>query len=153
MQLDSNVRDLAQSHKASPSNEDVPETTASVHEVAMDPTVTHASASDIAAGDTTEVNGVPPDPATNGISNSEVSNAANHIGESRWDSNNDTSLSQEWVDVNIPRDPAETETGLAATPAAAANKQSWADDTVDIAPEVRVRPVAIRLARHPGIEG
>lgn len=48
------------------------------------------------------------------------------------------SISQEWVDVKVPRDPAETETGLEATPAAAANTQSWADDQPDHVPEVSI---------------
>ncbi|CRJ84771.1 hypothetical protein BN1708_009144 [Verticillium longisporum] len=45
-----------------------------------------------------------------------------------------TSGTLEWV--NIPRDPAETETGLEATPANASNTQSWADDQ----PEQPVQP-------------
>ena len=47
------------------------------------------------------------------------------------------SASQEWVDVKIPREPSETETGIAATPAAPHNTQSWADDhpeTAEAAP-------------------
>lgn len=63
--------------------------------------------------------------------------AANASAEGQWDAaNNDLSTSQEWVDVAVPRDPAETETGLEATPAAASNKQSWADDQPELVPDV-----------------
>lgn len=55
--------------------------------------------------------------------------AANAAAEANWDQNNDLSTSQEWVEV--PRDTAETDTGLTATPAAPSNVQSWADDQPD----------------------
>jgi len=58
--------------------------------------------------------------------NSGFGQGANAAAEANWDQNNDLSASQEWVEV--PRDAAETETGIAATPAAPANTQSWADD-------------------------
>lgn len=74
---------------------------------------------------------------TNGIANASVSDeAANPVAESHWDLNNGMSASQEWVDVKVPRDPAETESGLNATPAADTNKQSWADDHPEPAQEV-----------------
>jgi len=55
--------------------------------------------------------------------------AANTAAGTQWDGDNDLSKSQEWVEV--PRDVGETETGLTATPAATANKQSWADEQAD----------------------
>jgi hypothetical protein len=55
--------------------------------------------------------------------------AANAAAEANWDHNNDLSTSQEWIEV--PRDAAETETGVTATPAAPSNIQSWADDQPD----------------------
>ena len=62
-------------------------------------------------------------------SNADVADdAANAAGESQWDTGNDMTGSQEWVDVKISREPSETETGLAATAAAPSNTQSWADD-------------------------
>lgn len=71
-------------------------------------------------------------------SNADVADsAANAAGESQWDAG-DMAASQEWVDVKIPREPSETETGLAATPAAPANTQSWADDH----PEPEAAPAA-----------
>lgn len=60
--------------------------------------------------------------------------AANAAAEANWDTNNDLSTSQEWVEV--PRDSAETDTGVTATPAAPSNVQSWADDQPE-SPEVR----------------
>lgn len=75
--------------------------------------------------------------ATNGIANASISgDGANAVAESHWDATNEMSLSQEWVDVKVPRDPAETETGLQATPAAPTNTQSWADEQPDPVPEV-----------------
>ena len=90
------------------------------------------------------------DPVTNGLSNAHVSDeAANRVGESHWDTGNDLSISQEWVDVTVPRDPTETETGLAATPAAPANTQSWADDAAEAVQEVRMFPVSLYLTDFP----
>ncbi|KEF51250.1 uncharacterized protein A1O9_12600 [Exophiala aquamarina CBS 119918] len=57
--------------------------------------------------------------------------AANAIAEASWDPQasvvTDTSATnEEWVQV--PRDPAETETGLAATPAAVQGTANWAEE-------------------------
>ncbi|KAI9751473.1 MAG: hypothetical protein M4579_006045 [Chaenotheca gracillima] len=54
--------------------------------------------------------------------------AANAAAESHWD--NHLATSGEGPDgwVEVPRDPAETDTGTDATPAAASGTQSWADD-------------------------
>lgn len=50
---------------------------------------------------------------------------------------NDLSISQEWVDVKT-QDAAETETAAAApAPEASSNKQSWADEQPEPAPQVR----------------
>jgi hypothetical protein len=91
--------------------------------------VANAAATEIAATDvpvSTEEKAVE---ATNGLANANVSDdAANAVAESHWDGEAGLSASQEWVDVKIPRDPLETETGLNATPAATANTQSWADE-------------------------
>lgn len=80
--------------------------------------------------------------ATNGEvpTNSGVADdAANEVGEKQWDAGNDgndMSMSQEWVDVKLPRDPSETETGLNATFGAPGNIQSWADEQPEPAGEV-----------------
>ncbi|KAI8955211.1 hypothetical protein F4801DRAFT_378625 [Xylaria longipes] len=122
-----------------------PDTTEAAPELAAtvetDQTVTHAGLTEIDSTGATE-------PLTNGHTelasqtgvptNADVSdNAANAAAGA---DHMTTSITQEdWVEV--PRDPAETETGLAATPAAAGNVQSWADDQPENPPEVqRNRP-------------
>jgi hypothetical protein len=62
--------------------------------------------------------------------------AANAAAEANWDTQNDLSQSQEWVEV--PRDSTETDTGITATPAAPSNVQSWADDQPDSPTEVSI---------------
>ncbi|KAJ6441805.1 hypothetical protein O9K51_05356 [Purpureocillium lavendulum] len=107
-------------------------------EVVSDPTMANVAATEIAAGDVaiSEQQKAAEEPAANGIANANVSDeAANAVAESHWDGGNDAAISQEWVDVKVPRDPAETETGLTATPAAATNTQSWADDQPEPASE------------------
>lgn len=68
--------------------------------------------------------------------------AANAVAESKWDAEASVHTEasaggEDWV--NVPRDPAETDTGLQATPAAPAaqaeNSNSWADE-VEAAPVV-----------------
>ena len=108
--------------------------------------MTNAAATEIDAGDTALVNGNASEtPAANGIANASVSDdAANAVAESHWDVDH-MSISQEWVDLKVPRDPTETETGLTATPAAATNTQSWADDQPDPVAEVRCRASSLLL--------
>lgn len=115
-------------------------------QIATDPTIANATVNEIEAGDTALVNGTTAEPVGNGIANARVADeAANAVAESHWDPTTDMSLSQEWVDVSVPRDPAETDTGLEATPAAPANTQSWADEQPDPVPEVCLHD-AIRQA-------
>lgn len=57
--------------------------------------------------------------------------AANAIAESSWDPQasivtDASTTNEEWVQV--PRDPAETETGVAATPAAVSSTANWAEE-------------------------
>lgn len=118
------VKSLTQEYKSAMLSDPEPQT-----EVATDPTVAHATASELESGDLSLSNGNRAEAATNGISNAAVDDgAANAVAESHWDTANEMSGSQEWVDVKIPRDPSETETGLNATPAETTNTQSWADD-------------------------
>ncbi|CRK05778.1 hypothetical protein BN1708_009729, partial [Verticillium longisporum] len=96
-----------------------------------DLTVANASLTEITAGDDAAlVNGSASENAQTPVaSNADASNDAANAAGDKWDTGNDlgaSAISQEWV--NIPRDPAETETGLEATPANASNTQSWADD-------------------------
>ncbi|KAI0116259.1 hypothetical protein GGR51DRAFT_500814 [Nemania sp. FL0031] len=124
--------------------EAAPETAEAVTESAVttetDQTVVHAGLTEIDATGSTEplTNGhTEPATATGVPPNAGVADdAANKAAESEWDANNGVSstITQEgWVE--IARDPAETETGLAATPAAAGNVQSWADDQPENPPE------------------
>ncbi|KAI9158622.1 hypothetical protein HJFPF1_06620 [Paramyrothecium foliicola] len=133
----STVKTLAKEYKTPFYAEGTEETEAEAgKEVATDPTVAHASATEIAAGDADAVAEPAAEPSTNGLANTNVADdAANAVAESHWDTPNDMSISQEWVDVKVPRDPTETDTGLEATPAAAPNTQSWADDQPEHIPE------------------
>ena len=66
--------------------------------------------------------------------------SANPAAQAIWDNNNDMTTSQEWVQV--PRETAETDTGISPTLAAPPNIQSWADDqpeTTAATPEVSPR--------------
>ena len=109
----------------------------STTEPQTDPTVAHATLTEIEAGTADALtNGHVEDEAAGGslpVNADAGDSAANAAGESQWDTGNSMSMSQEWVEV--PRDPAETETGLNATPAAQANTQSWADEQPDNPPE------------------
>lgn len=123
---------------ASPDVSDLP--AESTQHVETDPTVAYAGLTEI---DSTGAVQTIQEQATTTTSaapaNAAVADdAANAAAESQWDANNDLSASQdEWVQV--PRDPAETETGLNATPAAASNVQSWADDQPEATAEVSIR--------------
>ncbi|KAG4223489.1 hypothetical protein PC116_g28046 [Phytophthora cactorum] len=108
-----------------------------------DPTVAHAGLTEIdSTGATVQLtNGHTESTSTStpGVpENADVADdAANAAAESQWDANNDLSASisqEEWV--KVPRDPAETETGLTATPVSAGNVQSWADEQPENPPDV-----------------
>lgn len=75
-------------------------------------------------------------PATNGngVVQADIGEG-NAMAEANWDntSPNEMSTSQEWVQVT-PRDVTETENGVAATLAAPARIQSWADEKPDSPP-------------------
>lgn len=105
--------------------------------VQSDPTIANAGL--------TELDDVATAPLTNGHSDASAETAAvgipqnsgidegasNAAADSHWDPSSDLTASQEWVDVKLPRDLAETDTGITATPAAAVAPQSWADDQPD----------------------
>ncbi|KAI0843587.1 hypothetical protein F5Y06DRAFT_255317 [Hypoxylon sp. FL0890] len=134
--------------EASAESTEVPPETAATN--GTDPTVAHAGLTEIdTAADTAPLtNGhTEPTPVSGVPENADVGDsAANAAAESQWDANNDVSASgsQEWVQV--PRDPTETENGLAATPATTGNVQSWAEDAQNHAenhqPEVRASTAA-----------
>lgn len=114
----------------------------STAQVETDPTVAHAGLTEIdTTGATAAIaNGHADSTPASGIpANADVGDAAaNAAAESQWDpTNNDLSASitqEDWVQV--PRDPAETDTGLEGTPAATGPVQSWADDQPEHAAEV-----------------
>lgn len=109
------------------------------YSVQSDPTIANAGLTEIDAPAVDELKGGQAGSAFDqGIpTNSGFGNgAANAAAEANWDQNNDLSTSQEWVE--IPRDAAETDTGVTATPAAPSNVQSWADESAADSPaEVR----------------
>ncbi|KHN99178.1 uncharacterized protein MAM_02876 [Metarhizium album ARSEF 1941] len=123
------VKALAQEYKAPVYNEGPTEGEATAEVVTDDPTVARVAATEIASTD------IPASPeekkmeASNGYADASISaDSADAVAESHWDTEAGLSASQEWIDVKIPRDPSETDTGLTATPAASANTQSWADE-------------------------
>lgn len=121
-------------------------------QVESDPTIVHASLTEIEAGTDTPLAEVAAlanghaeesaEAAPAAPANADVGDeAANAVGESRWDTGNsakDLTMSQEWVQV--PRDLAETETGITATTAATGNTQSWADEQPDHPPPAAAAP-------------
>ncbi|KAL2070705.1 hypothetical protein VTL71DRAFT_13731 [Oculimacula yallundae] len=104
----------------------------SEYPVESDPTIANAGLTELDAPAATEMtNGHAEATYDQGVpANSTFGEgAANAAAEANWDNSNDLSTSQEWVEV--PRDAAETDTGVTATPAAPSNTQSWADDQPD----------------------
>ena len=113
-----------------------------------DPTVAHAGLTEIDDTATMQpVNGSgtvtsPTAPETGVVDGG----AANAAAESGWNNmtSSVTSGPDDWVQVHqIPRDPAETETGTGGTAAAATSTQSWAEDV----PTEPVQPATIPV--HP----
>ncbi|KAI2467828.1 hypothetical protein F4781DRAFT_298754 [Annulohypoxylon bovei var. microspora] len=107
-----------------------------------DPTVANAGLTEIdstgATAPLTNGHTEKPTPGTDLPANIDVADsAANAAAESNWDPNSDlsASVSQDWV--KVPRDPAETDTGLTATPASTGNVQSWADEQPENPPQAR----------------
>ena len=105
--------------------------------VGTDPTIAHAGMTEMGTStesytngafhnDDTAPNDTPTAPAASAI---DAGGAANAAGEANWEAK----MSDSWVDVQ-PRDPAETDTGLVATPAGMTGTQSWAEDVPSEAP-------------------
>ncbi|KAI0472234.1 hypothetical protein F4859DRAFT_97669 [Xylaria cf. heliscus] len=131
------IAPFAATESSPDTTETAPESAATVE---TDPTVAHAGLTEIDSTGATEplTNGhTEPAPQTGIPTNADVSDgAANAAAGADWDANNtmSSSITQEgWVEV--PRNPTETDTGLTATPAAASNVQSWADDQPENLPE------------------
>jgi hypothetical protein len=112
-----------------PVEELVTETSAATeYPVQSDPTIANAGLTELNAPEVSAMtNGHAPAFEAQGIT-------ANAAAEANWDPSTEMSGSQEWVEV--PRDAAETDNGVTATPAAPSNVQSWADDQPDSPGEV-----------------
>lgn len=129
MDTDATVKTLAENYTAPSYAEPEAQTAA---EAVSDPTIANEAATEIEAGDGPLTNGhghAEAEPAPNGLANANVADeAANTVAESQWDtSNQDMSISQEWVDVPKPTD-AEASADSSALDAL---KPSWADDHPD----------------------
>lgn len=114
------AEEVAQSEPAPPAAEEPPT------QAGTDPTIAHAGMTEIDAGTEPMVNGdshvdTPTVPEASNID----AGAANAVAGTNWDASVDQGADG-WVEV--PRDPAETDTGVAATPAAMTGTQSWAED-------------------------
>lgn len=110
-----------------------------------------AAATEVAAGDasTTGEQAVS-DSTGQGLSHASVADdAANAVVETQWDTENGLSASQEWVEVKVPHDPSETETGLNGTSSAVdvTQSRSWADDQPE--PVKQAIPVGSGDGYHP----
>lgn len=102
--------------------------------IETDPTIANAGLTELddtttlptnSAGEIPVDNIVVPEQATTGA------DAANTVAESAWDPQasivtDASTTNEEWVQV--PRDPAETETGIAATPAGVGSTANWAEE-------------------------
>ncbi|KAI0445716.1 hypothetical protein F4803DRAFT_507073 [Xylaria telfairii] len=130
------IAPFAAVEESADTTETAPEPAATIE---TDQTIAHAGLTEIDSTGATEplTNGhIEPAPQTGVPANADVSDStANAAAGADWDANNAMSASMQEGWVEVPRDPAETDTGLAATPAAASNVQSWADDQPENPPE------------------
>ena len=135
------AEEVAQAEPTPPTTEETPAP------VQSDPTVLHAGLTEI-DDQTAEVPGeisshvdTPAVPEASSID----AGAANAAGEADWKPEMSASGDigpDGWVDVTeIPRDPAETDNGVTATPAAMTGTQSWAED-FPAEPEQATTPLA-----------
>lgn len=117
------------------------------HSVQSDPTIANAGLTELDAPEASAMtNGHAASFETPGIpANAGLGDEGNAAAEAKWDPSADLSASQEWVEV--PRDAAETDTGVTATPAAPSNVQSWADDASEVSHQTNLPP-KLNLSRH-----
>ena len=119
------VDEVAQSEPVPPTTQEAPPA------VESDPTLLHAGLTEIEAEAQPLANGTinhADSPDVPEASNVDIG-AANQAAGDNWGSKLESSMTgghDEWEVV--ARDPAETDTGLTATPAAPSNNQTWADD-------------------------
>ena len=122
---------------------DLSEATAEVVEPSVQANVTHSDPTIANAGlteleDTTTIRLKGVEYSSGLISGLEqasvAADAANAVADSSWDPQasvmtTDSTMGDGWVEV--PRDPAETDTGVVATPAAAHGTSSWAEEVTE----------------------
>ncbi len=119
------AEEVAQSEPAPPAAEESSAT------IGTDPTVAHAGLTEIDDSAEPAVNGVSSHvdtPSVPDASNIDAG-AANAAAGTNWEAKDPASAGSghdEWVE--IPRDPAETDTGNSATPAGMTGTASWAED-------------------------
>ncbi|KAI9792328.1 MAG: hypothetical protein M1816_002553 [Peltula sp. TS41687] len=144
--VDSSLEDAQQAYPSPPPEpepemEQQPEadpTVAHADLTETDPTIAHAGLTELSSVDG-PLNGTHEhehDDSQSIIPQTTVdTGAANEAAVSHWEDKTTAPAegNDEWIEV-FPRDPAETETGVTATPAAMNNTQSWADDHPDVAP-------------------
>ena len=100
-----------------------------------DPTITHAGLTELEDTAPPSTNGAPAQETMSGPQQGSTgAEAANAMAESNWDPqasviSNASAGGDGWVEV--PRDPAETDTGLTATPAAMHGAASWAEEVTE----------------------
>jgi hypothetical protein len=105
-------------------------------EPASDPTIAHAGLTELEDTAQPMTNGHPPqETMTVPEQSSTGAEAANAVAEANWDPqasviSNASAGGEGWVEV--PRDPAETDTGLTATPAAMHGNASWAEEVTEV---------------------
>ncbi|KAF6844100.1 hypothetical protein CMUS01_01416 [Colletotrichum musicola] len=138
------VKAAAQAYK-SPYEETAAEAETATEPV-TDPTVANATVNEIEAGEDVAVTNGHTEQNVESPAIANTSSGSGNAASEKWDQSNDNTLSesQEWV--SVPRDPAETETGVEATPAAVSNTQSWADDQPE---HHEVQPEAPAAAADP----
>jgi hypothetical protein len=114
-----------------PTTTSLPDDT-STTEVSTDPTIANAGMTELEDTAAYQKNDEPAEahPIVPPEQSSITPDAANAVAERSWDPQasmtSDSPSGEGWVEV--PRDPAETDTGLAATPAAIHNSTSWAEE-------------------------
>jgi len=128
---------------APPTEEEEVEETEPEAAIQTDPTAANARLTELE--DTTIIQTNTPEP-TDGFTapeqTSTAAEAANVVAEASWDPQasiitDNSATAEEWVQVQ--RDPAETDTGVAATPAAIHGENSWAEE-VGAAAEEKAKP-------------
>lgn len=147
------AEDVAQSEPAPPPAEE-PNPTGT--EVGTDPTVAHAGLTELDTTDEPTTNGVihhVDTPTVPEASNIDAGAANAAASDPNWEAKLSASAEsgpEGWVEV--ARDPAETDTGTAATPAGMTSTQSWAED-VPADPQWNSAPTEATPGASAGSDG